>query len=146
MSKTKQDAEDRNKKTILIVDDEASVREAIHNILERNYRVLEAEDSDEALATLENRGKIDLLLIDVSLPGKNGLKNGFMIAEALRAIDPDLKVLFMSAPVGAEWSRYHGVPVTDVHFLRKPFGAEELLERVKYVLGWAPPLSARGSL
>jgi DNA-binding response OmpR family regulator len=142
MSKTKQDAEDRNKQTILIIDDEASVREAIHNILKRNYRVLEAEDSDEALATLENLGKIDMLLIDVSLPGKNG----FMIAEALRDIDPELKVLFMSAPVGAEWSRYHGVPVTDVHFLPKPFGAAELLERVRYVLGWAPPLSARGSL
>ena len=90
----------------------------------------------------ERHGEIDMLLIDVSLPGKNG----FMLASALREIDPNLKLLFMSAPVGAEWTRYHGVPVTDVHFLPKPFNAAELLDRVKYVLSWTGPLSARGAL
>jgi DNA-binding response OmpR family regulator len=138
----------KRKKTILIIDDESSVRKAIHDILcGRDYRVLEAEGYEEAQSIIgEARGEIDMLLIDVSLPGKKGLGNGFMIAEALRRIDPDLKLLFMSGRVGAEWSRYHGVPVTDVHFLAKPFTADELLDRVKHVLSWTAPLSVRGAL
>jgi DNA-binding response OmpR family regulator len=131
-------------KTVLIIDDEASVRMAIHNILSgSDYNVQEAEGYEDAQAIVKERhGEIDMLLIDVSLPGKNG----FMLASALREIDPNLKLLFMSAPVGAEWTRYHGVPVTDVHFLPKPFNAAELLDRVKYVLSWTGPLSARGAL
>jgi two-component system, cell cycle sensor histidine kinase and response regulator CckA len=134
----------QRKKTILIIDDEASVRKVINKaLLNEGYHVLEAENHDEAAAKVnDGLGRIDMLLIDVSLPGKNG----FMTAKALRDINPNLKLLFMSAPVGAEWSRYHGVPVTDVHFLPKPFTAAELLERVKYVLSWTAPLSARGAL
>src|SRR5215469_3038715 len=118
-------ADDKDKKTILIFDDEASVRKLIHNILaEDEYQALEAENYDEAVAILERASrKIDLLLIDIALPSKRGLHNGFMIAEDLRRIAPDLKVLFMSGRAGAEWTRYQGVPVTDVHFLPKPFGA-----------------------
>jgi DNA-binding response OmpR family regulator len=138
----------KGKKTILIIDDESSVRKAIHNILcSRDYHVLEAEGYEEAVSIIGGGpGEIDMLLTDVSLPGKKGLKNGFMIAEALRHIDPNLKLLFMSGRVGAEWNRYHGVPATDVHFLTKPFTADELLDRVKHVLSWTAPLSARGAL
>lgn len=138
----------KRKKSILVIDDESSVRKAIQEILRgREYRVLEAEGYEEALPIIgEGHGEIDMLLIDVSLPGKNGLRNGFMIAEALRHVDPDLRLLFMSGQVGAQWSRYHGVPVTDVHFLPKPFTADELLDRVKHVLSWTAPLSARGAL
>jgi two-component system, cell cycle sensor histidine kinase and response regulator CckA len=136
--------DNKDKNTILIIDDEASVRKFIHNILTSGgYQVLEAENYDEATAILEKAPrKIDLLLIDIALPWKNG----FMMAEDLLKIAPHLKVLFMSGQVGAEWTRYQGVPVTDVHFLSKPFGAAELLERVKYLLTWTAPLSARGAL
>jgi DNA-binding response OmpR family regulator len=138
----------KRKKTILVIDDESSVRKAIQEILRgREYRVLEADGYEEALSIIgEGHGEIDMLLIDVSLPGKSGLGNGFMIAEALRKIDADLRLLFMSGHVGAEWSRYHGVPVTDVHFLPKPFTADELLDRVKHVLSWTALLFARGAL
>jgi DNA-binding response OmpR family regulator len=140
-------AKGQDKKTVLIIDDEASVRKLIHNILASEYRVLEAENYDEARAILESASrKISLLLIDIALPWKKGLNNGFMIAEDLRKIAPNLKVLFMSGRVGAEWATYHGVPVTDVHFLPKPFDAAELLERVKYLLTWTAPLSARGAI
>jgi len=131
------------KKTLLIIDDEAPVRRTIRQVLRHlNHRILEAENYDQVMSIVkEGRHQIDMLLIDISLPGKNG----FMIAEALREIYPNIKLLFMSAPVGAEWTRYQGVPVTDVHFLPKPFDAAELLERVKYVLAWTMPLSARGA-
>jgi DNA-binding response OmpR family regulator len=131
------------KKTIFLIDDEASVRRAIRkNLRSLNHRILEAENCEQAMAIVKDgHPQVDMLLIDISLPGKNG----FMIAEALREIYPNLKMLFMSAPVGAEWTRYQGVPVTDVHFLPKPFGAAELLERVQYVLAWRAPLSAGGA-
>jgi DNA-binding response OmpR family regulator len=132
------------------------VRKFIHNILASEYRVLEAENYDEARVILESASrtsvitskpqKISLLLMDIALPWKKGLNNGFMIAEDLRKIVANLKVLFMSGRVGAEWARYQGGPVTDLHFLPKPFDASELLERVKYVLTWTAPLSARGAL
>ena len=124
------------------------MRKTVHNILQGgDYHVLEADGYDQAVAIMGNlSGEIDMLLIDVSLPGKKGLRNGFMIAEALRDIDPNVKLLFTSGRVGAEWSRYHGVSTTDVHFLPKPFTADELLDRVKHVLLWTAPLSARGAL
>jgi DNA-binding response OmpR family regulator len=136
--------DNKETKTILIIDDEASVRKFIHNTLTSGgYQALDAENYDEAAAILGSApGKIDLLLIDIALPWKNG----FVMAEDLREIAPNVKVLFMSGRVGAEWSRYQGVPVTDVHFLSKPFGAAELLERIKYLLTWTAPLSARGAI
>lgn len=133
----------KSKKTILIIDDEVSIRKLIRDTLSHNYWVLEAENYDEAVAIAEDRrGEIDMLLVDVSLPGKNG----FQTAKALRNIDPNVKLLFMSGPVGAELTKYYGVPTTDVHFLPKPFSTAELLERVTFVLKWSTFLAARSGL
>jgi DNA-binding response OmpR family regulator len=107
-------------KTILVVDDEAGIRQLISLILRQGgYAVLEAEDSETA-ANIHQRhqGKIDLLLTDVSLPGPSGCD----LATTLRESEPDLQVIFMS-----------GLPEPDGYapFLRKPFGVAELLQRVK---------------
>ena len=68
-------------------------------------------------------------MIDVALPGKNG----YELARTLLDTEPNLKVVFMSGHAGAELSRFYGMPVTDVHFLVKPFQAVDLLQRVKCV-------------
>ena len=69
-------AQDQDQKTVLIIDDEVSVRKSIHNILASEYRVLEAENYDEARVILESASrKISLLLIDIALPWKKGLNN-----------------------------------------------------------------------
>ena len=130
-------------RTILVVDDEAEQRDLIRGILHPEaYTVLEASDFAEALAAqAKHLGEIDLLLIDISLPGGNG----YDLSKGLLVIEPHLKVLFVSGPAGAELCRFFDMQVTDVHFLLKPFERTELLRHVKAVLESADPLAGNAS-
>lgn len=125
--------------TVLIVDDEEAQRDLIGGILrEHDYAVLEAPDCDEALALQASyHGRIDLLVADLSLPGGTG----YDLCKTLRANARNLKVLFVSGPVGAELRRFFDVPVSDVHFLPKPFRPEELLAHLEDVLAAADPFA-----
>lgn len=128
-----------SQRTILIVDDEAAQRDLMRGILQLEaYAVLEASDYDDALAVQQRHlGEIDLLLLDLSLPGGNG----YDLSNALLVREPHLKVLFVSGHAGAELRKFFAVPVTDVHFLEKPFQPAELLEHVKSVLESADPFA-----
>jgi DNA-binding NtrC family response regulator len=130
-------------RTILLVDDEAEQRDLIRHILYLEaYTVLEASDYVDALGVqAKHLGETDMLLIDVSLPGGNG----YALAKDLLAIEPHLKVLFISGHAGAELCRFFNMPVSDVHFLQKPFQGTDLLQRVKLVLGSADPFSRDAS-
>ena len=80
--------------TVLVVEDELGVRElAVLFLTDLGYRVLEAADGQSALASLERQPTIDLLFVDLVLPG--GL-NGLELARQARHYRPDLKVLFTS--------------------------------------------------
>jgi DNA-binding response OmpR family regulator len=111
-------------KTILVVEDEAPTRKLIGLILRQaGYAVLEAGDGETAKNIYSGkRGKIDLLLTDISLPGANGCE----LAAHLQESEPDLTVLFMS---GTHQPNVSGP------FLRKPFGVTELLQRVQVLSG-----------
>jgi DNA-binding NtrC family response regulator len=126
-------------RTVLVVDDEAAQRDLMRGILSlQAYTVLEASDYHDALAVQQKHfGEIDLLLIDLSLPGGNG----YDLSKALLAREPHLKVLLISGHAGAELRKFFAVPVTDAHFLEKPFQPAELLERVKSVLESADPFA-----
>jgi DNA-binding response OmpR family regulator len=133
--------------TVLLVDDEeddrALVREALRS---SGYTVLEANSFRTCVAVFERslferslferslserkQGTIQLLIADVSLEDGNGCD----LALALWKRKPDLRVLFVSGHVGAEVCRFYGLAVTDLHFLRKPFAARDLLARVQQVL------------
>jgi DNA-binding NtrC family response regulator len=128
-------------KTILLIDDEASQRRFMRRILEdAGYTVLEGADHDEALTIhSQYRGKIDVVLTDISLPGRNG----YALVKALLDIDPSINAIFISGPAGAEVCRYHGMATTDVHFLEKPFQAADLLRRVRSVLEFGGPFLTR---
>ncbi len=82
--------------TILVVEDEAPVRAVTRQLLERNgYTVMEAADGPAALALVDGEGggrHIDLLLTDVIMPGMSGRE----LANKLRALRPNVRVLFMS--------------------------------------------------
>jgi CheY-like chemotaxis protein len=122
----------REVKTILLVDDEAPIRQGIREILRRNgYKVVEAANYDQAVAVYQRRGgRVDLLLLDISLPGKNG----YEIAQKLREDKPRLQTIFMSGHAGAELRRYHQMSPTDSQFLEKPFQTTELLQQIKSAL------------
>jgi len=123
--------------TILLVDDEERQRDFMRrSLLRGGYTVLEASDYDAALAVHEKHlGEIDLLLIDLSLPGGSG----YDLSNALRSVEPNLGVLFISGQTGAEMCKFFDMPLTDLHFLQKPFRPADLLRRVKSVLSLADP-------
>ena len=122
---------------LFLVDDEESDRAQMRWVLESgNYTFIEAGTYQEALAAFaSNRDSIELLICDISLPGGNGCE----LAIALRKQKPDLRVLFVSGHCGAEICRYYSLEVTDEHFLRKPFSADDLRSRVRQVLSSPEP-------
>jgi two-component system cell cycle sensor histidine kinase/response regulator CckA len=117
--------------TILVVDDQRFARRVAYRILsEAGYRVLEAEDSEEALDALRIiRGRVDLLMIDVVLPGLDGVE----LANHVREEWPDRRILFMSA-YAAEVLAEHGLAYLDVPFLAKPYTRGEVRAKVREAL------------
>ena len=122
---------------ILLVDDEASVRGVMRDALVRaGFTVAEAGDYNEAFQASEGLlESVELLIADVSLPGRNGCE----LANELRRQRPDLTCLFISGYTGAEVCRAYGVGLTDVEFLAKPFDPGELVERVQLLLDGPTP-------
>jgi signal transduction histidine kinase/CheY-like chemotaxis protein len=119
--------------TILVVEDEAGVREIAVAILRSlGYRVLEAPDGDEGLLVFgAHAGEIDMLLTDVVLPGKI---RGREMAERIAAIRPEVKVLFMSGYTENSIV-HHGRLDDGVQLLGKPFKREQLARKVAEILG-----------
>jgi two-component system cell cycle sensor histidine kinase/response regulator CckA len=116
---------------ILMVDDDDYVRRAAaRGLRAHGYTVHEARDGQAALQLLGQRGaKIDLLLTDVVMPGMDGRA----LAEAARAKDPDLQVLYMSGYTDDAVLRY-GVKQAEVDLIEKPFGIQALAGKVRQVL------------
>ena len=118
--------------TILVVEDEASVRHLVTRFLKScNFQVVSAQDSrDASSGWAERKSEIGLLLTDVMMPG--GM-NGPALAAHFQTEQPGLKVLFTSA-YGAEALGVDGALAASVHFLPKPFRPEQLLSAVRAVL------------
>jgi two-component system cell cycle sensor histidine kinase/response regulator CckA len=122
--------------TILLVEDEPSLRKMIAELLASNgYEVLIAGTLDEALAAADaHHGPLGLILTDVILPGRSGRE----IAEAVRAARPEAAVLFTSGYTDDAIS-HQGVLEAGVHFLAKPFMTDQLLRKVREVLDAPSP-------
>jgi PAS domain S-box-containing protein len=118
--------------TILLVEDQAAVRAFTYAALKRHgYCVIEAADGEEAMAVAgQHPGRIHLLLTDVVLPGMNGKE----LSERLKALRPDLKVLFTSG-YPADVIAHRGVLDHGVSFLHKPYSRQELAAKVRDLLG-----------
>ena len=116
--------------TILFAEDEPSVRRLTRTALERaGHRVIEAVDRDDAVERhAAHSGEIDLALLDLSMP----LRNGLDALEAMRAIVPELRAIVMSGHPDRERSRRWPA---DVAVLPKPFGPRALLDQIDRALG-----------
>jgi len=121
----------RGAETILLVEDEAGVRQlARQMLLQQGYSVLEAQGSSEALQLFEQHGpSVHLLLTDVVMPHMSGRE----LAERLTAMRPDLKVLYMSGYTDDVIAR-HGLLEADTVLLQKPFTSDSLGRKVRAVL------------
>ncbi len=117
--------------TVLVVDDEPTVRMLITEVLsESYYRILEAGDGPAALKILETGQRIDLLITDVGLPG--GM-NGRQVADAARVLRKDLKVLFITGYAeNAAVGNGHLDPGMEI--LAKPFAMSTLANKVREMI------------
>lgn len=115
-------------RSILLVDDEERDLEVISEILESaGYQVCTAASYIEALKCMEDLTWIpDLLVTDVALPEINGIE---LYRKVSKLTGVWMNVLFISAYSGSEVLKFYGLPLSDVHFLEKPFSAQELLGR-----------------
>jgi len=128
--------------TVLIVDDEPEVRKLVAAIVGASgYTVLTADSGEHALALYEKHGaRVDLLIADVVAPGMSGPQ----LADRLSALQPDLKVLFISG-----YDQTHVVQAYVLNrgfeLLSKPFRASELASVVDRILRPAPQSHAAGN-
>jgi PAS domain S-box-containing protein len=128
---TEQDTPYGNGELILVVDDEAGVREATKTSLETfNYKVLTANDGIEAIATYaENRARIQLVLVDMLMPAMDGITT----IRTLQKLNPQIKAIATSGLASKD--HLNGMADTEVQaFLAKPYTAQELLQTIKQVL------------
>ncbi|GGK01070.1 PAS domain S-box protein [Pseudomonas matsuisoli] len=122
--------------TVLVVDDEPTVRMLITDVLEdMGYRALEAGDAESGLQALQSSSvRIDLLISDIGLPG--GM-NGRQMADQARIARPQLKVLFITGYAESDVFGVGQLP-SGMHLLTKPFGIDVLGRKVKELLTKAP--------
>ncbi|MBT4044531.1 MAG: response regulator [Rhodospirillaceae bacterium] len=117
--------------TILVVEDDADVRESLTDqLIGMGYRVIEAEDGDAALAVLAGVPQIDLLFTDVVMPG--GM-SGLELARQIQSLRPEIRVLYStgySDDIVSEAEHFDN----DLIMLRKPFAKAELAAMISKVL------------
>lgn len=116
--------------TILLVEDDESLREMTAALLSRGgYHVLQAKNGASALAIAQQPEKIDLVLTDVVMPEMSGID----LASQLKASRPELKLIYMSGYAGNLLER-HGVMESDTVLLQKPFTKSDLIAYVHRAL------------
>jgi two-component system cell cycle sensor histidine kinase/response regulator CckA len=119
------------RETILLVEDNADVREVAHRTLQYyGYRVIEASNGTEAIRVFkELEGRIDLLFTDVVMPAMGGQT----LSESLRVNKPDLPVLFMSGhPFEVNTKKLAAMKGNG--FIQKPFKPLDLAQKIRHLL------------
>ena len=126
----------RGTETILLVEDEHALRSLTKEMLRSGgYNVLDTDSPETATKILLNHGPVHLLLTDVIMPKTSGAE----LSKSLKALKPDLKVLFMSGYAGDILDQQFAL-VSDFALIEKPFSRSSLLSKVHDVLH---PPSAR---
>ena len=116
-----------NNYKILIVDDDKEIRIALKEILEKQqYIVAEASNGDEAISKINN--DIDLIILDVMMPNRDGITTCIEIRE-----NYDMPILFLTAK-STEYDKYIGLSMGGDDYLSKPFSKMELLARVSSLI------------
>ncbi len=127
-----------NQETILVVEDDSSLRDMLRTVLEQfGYTVQETASVSEALTILEGMPEsIDLIVTDVMLRGEGG----DVLWEKIQVLKPDQRMLFISGH-SHEYLAEHGIAIPANAFLEKPFTPPKLAARVRSLLDSAARIS-----
>src|SRR5260370_41389808 len=114
--------------TILVVDDEASLREFCSTVLAaEGYRVLTAASGPEALKICANAGPIELILVDVVMDGMNGIE----VAKRIEVLEGAPKIALISGYSPDEVERLIGADGSRYRIFWKPFESRVFLQRIR---------------
>src|SRR5579864_4950305 len=117
--------------TVLIVDDEAEIRESLQTLLElEGFEVEAAGSGEDGLARMGER-PFDLVLLDLTLPGRNGME----VLSEIRSHDPQLPVIMITA-YGTVENAVRAMQSGAANFIQKPWDNEKLLADVRAAVGW----------
>ena len=112
---------------VLVVEDEASIREMIAlNLRLAGMEAVEADSAEAALPLLEQRPGCDAAILDVMLPGMNG----FSLCETIRRTDQKIGIIILSAK-GQEQDKIRGLSIGADDYITKPFSVSELIARLE---------------
>lgn len=119
---------DMSQPLILVVDDEAGVRQSLQLVFNKTYRVIEAPSADEALQKLTEE-KPDLVLLDIMMPGADGLA----VLKQIKSIHPDCQVIMLTG-LNTARTAFAAKGTGAFDYVTKPFDVEELRLRVEHAL------------
>jgi DNA-binding response OmpR family regulator len=121
----------KTRKRVLVADDDPSISRLIERVLGREYDVYAASDGTGAISLAE-KVRPHLMVLDVMMPGMDG----FAVAQRIRAV-PELKntpIIFLTARDGP-LDTIKGIQAGARHYMTKPFKIDDLLSKVKKILG-----------
>ncbi|OGF44974.1 MAG: hypothetical protein A2452_08410 [Candidatus Firestonebacteria bacterium RIFOXYC2_FULL_39_67] len=120
---------EKNKYTILAIDDEKLIRDLISDLLQHyGYNAVTASSGTEAIALIKN-SHFDVILCDISMPGQTG----FEVFDEVKKIAPEAKFIFVSAFDNQE-NINKGMSMGAKAFIGKPFSPDELLDVLENIL------------
>lgn len=111
--------------TVLVVDDELGPREALRAILQTGYRVLVAVEGEQAIHLVE-RDPVDVVLLDLHMPGLSGMRT----LEKIKAINPSISVIIVTAYASHE-AVLEGTRLHVFDYIFKPFTVPHVRETVR---------------
>jgi FixJ family two-component response regulator/AraC-like DNA-binding protein len=122
------DAHTHERPVVLIVDDDAGIREALRFALDEHYTVLDAPHGRSGVGIVRTE-RVDLVLLDILMPEVDGLE----ILQELKALDPDLPVIMMTA-VKTVRTTVAAMKLGAADYVTKPFQEDELLASIRQAL------------
>src|SRR5262245_17277850 len=113
---------------MLVVDDEAGVRQSLQLVFNKNFRVLEAALADDAIQKATEEGP-DVVLLDIMMPGTDGLG----VLKQIKSIHPDCQVIMLTG-LNTARTAFTAKGTGAFDYVTKPFDVEELRLRVEHAL------------